>query len=111
MLARMTSVWGCGRQAQAPLVQRVFGGELASHVACQGCDHEAATAEPFLDISVSIPQAAAPAADRRARTGLQHAAWGGCWVCASRCCEDRACLHSSPMQASSLAPLRASAVL
>ncbi len=63
-----------GWQAQAPLVQRVFGGELASHVACQGCDHEAATAEPFLDISVSIPQAAAPDADRRAGAGLYHAA-------------------------------------
>ncbi|KAK9843494.1 hypothetical protein WJX81_005881 [Elliptochloris bilobata] len=45
-------------QAQASAVERVFGGQLASRVACTGCGHEAATSEPFLDISVGIPQAA-----------------------------------------------------
>jgi len=46
------------------VVERVFGGELASRVACLSCGHEAVAAEPFLDISIGIPQGAAADPDR-----------------------------------------------
>ena len=46
------------------MVERVFGGLLASRVACASCGHEAASSEQFLDISVEIPQATASVRDR-----------------------------------------------
>lgn len=48
-----------GKPAPAPpqgFLSEVFAGQLSSTVTCQTCHHQSTTLEPFMDLSLPIPQ-------------------------------------------------------
>lgn len=48
----------------ASFVESVFGGDLSSCLRCDVCGYESAMTEPFLDLSLPIPEAGPPAEPR-----------------------------------------------
>lgn len=78
--------------AQAPtLIERVFGGRLASAIACAECGYESISSEPFFELSLPLPEHWTSLPTQKQRRQQQHvgircshATWATCQVCPLR---------------------------
>ena len=56
--AESERMWRANRERNSSIVEDVFQGQLRSRIECQACKHVSYCFDPFLDISVPIPDSA-----------------------------------------------------